>query len=238
MEHSSPDPLAELDRKYAGAVEEMIDLLRVYIRTHADEFERAFALPIPAIPVDEQAELTTAFAELEAVGDKITTERQERVRKAEQRRKTLGIMEVFHKAEGDPRMIRFLDEIAVMTPKQWVTVTDRWMTRLRAVKRAVEDVAAPSFDVGAGHLYLPDETKRRKEAHDRAIARGKQILAPIRQPYEAEGEKAELRDVAKWSVAQALIVLNAFDEIMIDKKGERAARTILSVFEGFITMPQ
>jgi hypothetical protein len=40
------------------------------------------------------------------------------------------------------------------------------------------------------------------------------------QVNETKGEEAELRDVAKWAVAQALIVLNALDEIMVDKKGE------------------
>jgi hypothetical protein len=238
MDHSSPDPLAKLDRTYAGSVEEMVDHLRAYVCEHAEEFERAFAAPIPAIPLDEQTELKNALVELQKVGDKITAKRQERVQKAEQRRNTLGITEVFRNAEGDPRMVRFVDEIAVMTPEQWVIVSDRWLAHLRAIKRAVEEVAAPSFDVRAGHLYPSEETQRRKAAHERAIVRSKQVLAVFRGPYKAVGsEEVELRDVAKWSVAQALIILNALDEIMVDKKGERAVRTILSVFEGFITMP-
>ena len=130
MDYSSPDPLAELDRKYGDAVEEMIDQLRVYIRAHAREFESALASPIPAISVDEQAELDNALQELEQIGRKITTERQERVRKAEQRRKALGIGKVFRTTPDDPRMLQFLDEIAAVTPEQWVVVTDRWMTHL------------------------------------------------------------------------------------------------------------
>lgn len=236
LEYTSPDPLREIDRKYEGAVEEMIDLLRVYIRVHVEEFEQAFAAPIPEIPIDEQAEFNNALIELQQVGDNLTAERQERVRKAQQKRKTLGLGGIFSTGvDDDPRRIRFLEEIAALTLEQWVAVIDRWMERLRSMRRAMVNLPSIWFNILQGEVYPPQETKRRKAADERARARAEQILAAL--PESLEPTRLNLRKTVKWIVNQALIIFSAPDEIMADKSGERAARTILSVFEGFITMP-
>ena len=42
-----PFPLRELDTQYVGAVDEMGERFRSYVRDHLEDFERAYAVPIP-----------------------------------------------------------------------------------------------------------------------------------------------------------------------------------------------
>ena len=236
MDYQEPNPLRELDLRYDTAVDEMAECLRRFVRKHLDEFKQALAKPVPSMAVaNERIEIDDALAKLKEVVDERQPQKQNHVRRVKQRRGEQGFSDVWRATADDPRRVRFLEEIEKMPLEQWVTVAGRWLAHLSTMRRAMDKIPSIWFEILHGNVYSPEETKRRKAAHDRAKIRVTQALSRLPEIYGTD--KLELRDTATWAVNQALIILSALDEIMDEKRGEQGARTILSVFEGLITMP-
>jgi hypothetical protein len=225
LDDEPPFPLRELDRQYAGAVVEMAERFRSYVRDHIEEFEKAYAVPIPR---SWQQKIERAWARYD---------RQERVwearkTQAEQARVTQSISRAV--AEGDdPRLRRFLDEIARFTPDQWATVIARRARAPKRFQRALDRAAGMTFEMGVN----ADETRRRQENADRARTRAAEIIAALPERHTIGGRPLELRESAQWAIYHTMMALYALDELRADRSGAGAARDLLSAFDGLITAP-
>ena len=224
----SPDPLRELDHRHHAALEEMAECLRAYIQDHRAKFETAFAKPIPSSP-DVINVLETALARTDEGVAKALKEGKKLARKADERRRILGIAEAFASGD-DPRLIGFLDEITALTPSHWRTVVERRAARPQLFQRALEEASAVALDVTfPNRVYPRAEAERRRNQGKRARERIDSIISGLSDP--------NLRNQVKYAILQTLHVFYAYDELMVSKKGERSVKNLLSAFEGFITRP-
>jgi uncharacterized protein DUF4375 len=220
-----PFPLRDLDRQHAGAVDDMAERFRSYVRDHLEEFEKAFATPIPR---SWQQKIKRS----EERYDRQARAWEARKTHAEQARAAQGIKRAV--AEGDdPRLQRFLDEVARLTPAQWVIVIARRTKAPKRFQRALDRAAGATFDMGVN----ADDARRRQENADRARTRAAEIIAALPELHIAGGRQLELREEAQWAVYHTLMALYALDELRADKAGAAAAYDLLSAFDGLITLP-
>ena len=225
LQDEPPFALRDLDRQYAGALDEMAEAFRRYVRDRVEEFEEAYATPIPRL-------WQQRIARAEARYDREQRAWEARARQAERARAAQGLSGAV--AEGnDPRMQRFLDEIARLTPDQWATVIRRRAKAPKRFQRALDRAAGMTFEMGSN----ADDARRRQDNADRARARAAEIIAALPERYRTGGREVELRETAQWAVYHTLMTLYALDELRADKAGAVAARDMLSAFDGLITTP-
>lgn len=225
LDDEPPFPLRDLDRQYAGAVDEMAERFRGYVRDHIEEFEKAYATPIPR-------SWQQKIERYQAREDRQQRAWDARKTQAEQTRATQAITRAV--AEGnDPRLQRFLDEIARLTPDQWATVIARRAKAPKRFQRALDRAAGMTFEMGVNAA----DARRRQENADRARIRAAAIIAALPERHTTSGRPLDLRENAQWAIYHTLMALYALDELRADRIGVAAARDLLSAFDGLITAP-
>jgi hypothetical protein len=232
------DALDKLDREYAGAVDEMAECLRTYVRAHQATFEAALEAPAQR---DDSPRSFEEFAErhgeealamLEGMAQRMKDEIATRHLLAEQR----GMRPL--DGSEDPRMTRFMSALGSLSVDQWLTICQRHVALPRKINAAQGEVASLSSDIS---VRLWDSKKFRKLVLDPALRvrdRTTPVLKSLPETVQAEGKEFPLQRVAVAATLGAWQALMLYDWLVVTEEGLRAARTLLAPFEGFAPLPE
>lgn len=227
------DALAALDRKYAGAIDEMAERLRAYVREHQADFEQALAAPAQR---DGSAESWTklakgAFALLKAMVQSSKDEVAARKLLAEQR----GLRQP--DGSEDPRMTRFMDALRPLTRDHWLAICRRSVAAPRDANLAREEVASVIADLVTGRLMGDKAGKVLMDTAMRVRDRTAPVLSALAESVEVDGVAFPLKRAAVAATLGAWQTLMLYDWLAVTEEGARAARTLLAPFDGFAPMP-
>lgn len=227
------DALEKLDRKYKGAIDEMAERLRTYVREHQADFEQALAAPAQR---GGSAESWTklakgALALLKAMVQSSKDDVAARKLLAEQR----GLRQP--DGSEDPRMTRFMDALRPLTRDHWLAICRRSVAAPRDANLAREEVASLIADLVTGRLMGDKAGKVLMDTAMRVRDRTAPVLSALAESVEVDGAAFPLKRAAVAATLGAWQTLMLYDWLAVTEEGARAARTLLAPFDGFAPMP-
>ncbi len=227
-------PLRKLDLKYKGAVDEMAEALRAWVTAHRAEVEAALAAPAQRDESPEHWEdlAEEAIATLEKAVQRIQDEGRARQLLAEQR----GIREL--DGREDPRMTKFINALAGLTEKQWLTICVRHLASARKMNKARLEVGDVALELHKGNLID-------KELYERAVQklayaareRARAVIAKLPEQTTRARKPFPFRKAALFAMNDAWQALMVHDWLVVTKEGASAAQAAYAPFAGFAPLP-
>lgn len=224
------DALRKLDRKYAGAMREVADKLRAWLRTHEAETERA----LEKVPAKRRREAEAARAS--ALARDIRVQKRQGKREAARRERVArgsGKADVSSLAR---RVAALSTAAEAFTPEQWLEVAQRYDANAPTTHRAAERSMHIFLELVRGRVHGADgftEAKRDALAHrEAAIAATERLPESVRTAQGA----FPLKSAAHKVLVEASIALLTYEWLCADGGADLAA-SLLRPFEGFAPLP-
>ncbi len=236
LEETSPDSLRALDGEYAGAMDELADRVREWLRAHRLEvvaaLERVSAGPAPAEPaVDVEADANALMQELWRSAGEAASGRKPLARPA---------------VAPDPatilaRIEAFTAALAALTPEGWLRITGEQLSQRTATNDARFQVATLQRSLAQEPGYVEKIGRAVREARERAVSLTAPLPESVEAPDGASGLRraaAHLRQAAAYAAGTAGLTLEVLEVLLEQEGGAESARVLLAPFRGLMQWPE